>query len=72
MGLCVVVVPSGPERMSGMSWSPFRVKRGSSAYQPNGVAFVNGGTELRVVSGEGFDRGYVLDRWISWRSHEAR
>jgi hypothetical protein len=38
-----------------------RVKRGSSAYQPNGVAFVNSGTELRVVSGEGLDRAYVLD-----------
>ena len=32
-----------------------------AAYRPRGVAFVNGGTELRVAAGEGFDRGYLLD-----------
>jgi WD40 repeat protein len=32
-----------------------------AAYPPRGVAFVNGGAELRVASGEGIDRGYVID-----------
>jgi WD40 repeat protein len=32
-----------------------------SIYQPTSVAFVNDGTELRVSSGEGILRGYVLD-----------
>ena len=26
LGLWVVVVPSGPERMAGMSWSPYLVR----------------------------------------------
>lgn len=32
-----------------------------AVYPPFGAAFVNGGTELRVASGEGIDRGYLLD-----------
>ncbi|MEA3511565.1 MAG: hypothetical protein U9R51_09035, partial [Actinomycetota bacterium] len=32
-----------------------------AVYPPFGAAFVNGGTELRVASGEGVDRGYLLD-----------
>ncbi|MEN8235760.1 MAG: hypothetical protein ABFR89_12655 [Actinomycetota bacterium] len=32
-----------------------------AVYPPFGAAFVNGGTELRVAAGEGFDRGYLLD-----------
>ncbi|MEN8235151.1 MAG: protein kinase, partial [Actinomycetota bacterium] len=32
-----------------------------SIYPTSDVAFVNGGTELRVAAGEGFDRGYLLD-----------
>jgi hypothetical protein len=30
-------------------------------YQTTAVAFINGGTQLRVHSGEGVDRGYLLD-----------
>jgi WD40 repeat protein/DNA-binding SARP family transcriptional activator len=32
-----------------------------AVYEPRNVAFVNGGSELRVAGGDGIDRGYVLE-----------
>jgi hypothetical protein len=34
---------------------------GGAIFETANVAFVNGGTELRVTSGEGINRGYALD-----------
>jgi WD40 repeat protein len=67
----LVVSPDG-RTLAGAGPGPFAhlwdletgrlVRRlGGAAYHPRSVAFVNGGTELRVASGEGILRGYVLD-----------